>query len=90
MDKPFYSLLMNSPSNKVFGSVRNDGIVLYRIIVWMTDWNAFVLHVEDYKKQPGNTIYRLYDCRNGFEALERLLDYFGLPVSSDAWTILRS
>jgi hypothetical protein len=84
MDKPFYNLLMNSPSNKVFGSAWRDGNVIYRLIVWMCGWNAFVLNVEDYTEQE--TVYRMYE--GNYEQLERLLNYFGLSVDSDTWRIL--
>lgn len=86
MDKPFYGLLMNSISNKVLGSTWRDGRVIYRLIVWMVAWNTFVLHVEDYTEQE--TAYRMYD--GNYEQLERLLDYFGCPVSSEKWRQLHS
>ena len=82
MDKPFYNLLINSSSSKVYGSAWQGDHVAYRLIVWMIGWNAFVLNVEDYTE--GKTIYRMY-YNDSYEALERLLNYFGLPVDSDRW-----
>lgn len=81
MDKPFYNLLMNSFSSKVVGSAWRDGRAIYRLIVWMCGWNVFVLNVEDYTERE--TIYRMY--QGNYEQLERLLDWFGLPVTSDNW-----
>jgi len=81
MDKPFYNLLMNSPSSKVFGSAWHGDHVAYKLIVWMTGWNAFVLNVEDYTEEQ--TVYRMY--QGPYEHLERLLESFGLSVDSDRW-----